>query len=215
MTKKLFIALTDHDPGNSYLRAYSQEIIAEAENRNWHVEKAEGKDNNPETVRSRLANKPSLVVLNGHGDENEVLGYKNEVILSTSDVGLLKGSVSFIRACGCLNGFGKQAAKKGARAVASYRGDFWISRVNEYGAKPLQDPSAKPVLEASNVVALKLLKGASVAEAVSASKRKANEAILGMLTREEPYDSPALKALISNNRLLDFEGEGTATAYPE
>ncbi len=67
------------------------------------------------------------------------------------------------------------------------------------------------MLDASNVVALKLLKGASVGEAVQAAKEKANDEIRHMLVREEPYDSPSLKALVINNILLGYEGDEKAT----
>lgn len=212
MSRKLFIARSGHDIGNSYLFAYSQAIIDEAERRNWRVEKADGGDDCRNNVTARLSNGPQLAVFNGHGSEDEVCGHKDEVVIDSSNAGLLQGTVSFIRACGCLNGIGRSAVKKGAKAVVGYRGDFWIPRVNEFAATPLRDPSAKPVLEASNAVAYRLLKGARVKDAVEASKARANNAIRQMLTRVEPYDSPALRALVNNNLLIDFEGDQNAVA---
>lgn len=102
--------------------------------------------------------------------------------------------------------------KKGAKAVIGYRDDLWIPRINEYEATPLRDPSAKPVLQVSNLVALKLLKGATAQEAVEASRRKTDELILDMLRRHEPYDSPTLVALLSNDAAIGFAGDPAATA---
>ncbi len=211
MAKKLFLTRSNHDIGNAYLHAYSDAILNEAELRGWHVEKAENDKNTRQNVSSRLENKPSLAVFNGHGSEKEVFGIEDAPIVDSSNSHLLSGTICFIRACGCLAGLGAEAVKKGAKAVIGYKGDFWIPRVNEYQATPLRDPSAKPVLDASNAVPLKLLKGATAKEAVEASKKKANEAILHMLVREEPYDSPALKALINNNRFLELQGNENAT----
>ncbi len=212
MNKKLFLTRSDHDIGNSYMSAYCEEILAEAEERNWKVEKSEFAENEKKNVASRLANNPNLVVFNGHGTSDTVCGHKDQPILESSQAQLLAGTVSFIRACACLGGLGPSAVKNGAKAVVGYNGDLWLPRINEKAATPLTDPSAKPVLEASNTVALKLLKGATVREAVNASKNRANKEILQMLTREEPYDSPALKALITNNFNLNFEGNADATA---
>lgn len=211
MNKKLFITRSNHDIGNTYLSAYSQEIIEEAQLQGWRVEKAENENNEKKNVSSRLTNKPNLVVLNGHGSEEEVCGYQDKVILDSSNSKLLSETICFIRACSCMNGLGKDAVKKGAKAIVGYAGEFWIPRINEYEATPLKDPSAKQVLETSNLVALKLTKGATVREAVRASKEKARELMFEMITREEPYDSPALKALVNNNLLLAYQGDDETT----
>jgi len=211
MTKKLLLARSDHDIGNHYLFMYSQEIVTEAEARGWSVERADNDRNTRKSVHSRLSNKPNLVVLNGHGSDDEVYGFKDEVVLGPYDSALLSGCVAFIRACASLNGLGVRAVKSGAKAVAGYRGDFWIPRIHEYHATPLKDPSARPVLEASNLVPLRLLKGASVQSAVEASKKYSFELISRMLTSGEPYDSPSVRALINNQALLGFEGEPTSS----
>jgi len=208
--KRLFLARTGQDLGNQYLYAYSQEILDEANNRGWIVEKSENELHTRTNTCSRLSNKPGLVVLNGHGSEDAVFGFNDEPVLDSENSHLLAGSVSFMRACGCLSKLGKKAVAAKAKAVIGYRGDFWICKVNEYTATPLQDPSARPVLEASNAAPLKLLHGATVEEAVNASKEKTLKAIFRILTREEPYDSGALKALIGNE--ISFEGDGNATA---
>ncbi len=212
MNKKLFITRSEHDIGNYYLYAYSQEIIDEAKSKGWSVEKAEGVEATRKNVVSRLQNKPALIVFNGHGNENEICGHQDEVLLDHAQSKLLAGSVSFIRACGCLSNLGRIAVTNGAKAVTGYRGDFWIPRTNEYQATPLKDPSAKPVLEASNAVALRLLRGGTVKEAIEASRQKAREMMFAMIVSKEPYDSPALRALISNDMLLDFEGDEAARA---
>ncbi len=211
MTKKLFLARSNHDIGNHYLFAYSQEIVKEAEARGWSVERADNDHNIRKAVHSRLTNRPDLVVLNGHGSNDEVYGFKDEVVLGSSDSDLLSGCVTFIRACASLNGLGIRAIRSGAKAVAGYRGDFWIPRIHEYHAAPLKDPSARPVLEASNLVPLRLLKGSTIQSAVEASKKRSFELISKMLTRGEPYDSPSVRALINNQSVLGFEGEPDST----
>jgi len=210
VTKRLFLTRTQHDFGNRYLYAYSQGIIDEAEGKGWAVERAENEKYTRKNVSSRLSNGPDLVVINGHGSETAdvVFGFNDEPVLDSENSCLLAGSISFLRACGCLAGLGKRATEQKAKAVIGYRDDFWIPRVHEREANPLNDPSARPVLEASNAAPLRLLHGATVEEAVQASREKTSKAIFRILTRQEPYDSAALKALNGNE--IDFEGNGSA-----
>lgn len=210
MRKLFLLTYSDHDIGNAYLAAFSKLLEPEAVAHGWSVEKAVGAENTQKNVMARLKRHPDFCAFNGHGNENELYGHFNEIVLKPSDAAGLAGSVAFIRACGCLAGLGKAAVKAGAKGVVGYRGDFWIPRVNEYASTPLKDPPARLVLEASNAVALKLLKGGSASEAVEAGRAKAREAILRILTREEPYDVPALKSLVNNDALLDFEGDAGA-----
>lgn len=193
------------------MSAYSEEILEDAKQRSWKIEKAEFTENEKKNVASRLANKPNLVVFNGHGTPDAICGDRDNPVLESSNAHLLAGTISFIRACACLGKLGQKAVQSGAKAVVGYSGDLWIPRMNEMEATPLSDPTAKPVLDSSNTVAFKLLKGATVSEAVSASKNKANKEIMQILSRDEPYDSPALRALVINNINLNFEGNADAT----
>lgn len=212
MSKRLLLARSDHDGGNHYLFAYCEEVIGEAVRLGWRVEKAENENAARKNFISRLANRPDFVFINGHGSESEVFGHEDAILLSVRDAGLLSGAVSFIRSCAALKILGKNAAEKGAKAVIGYDSEFWIPRINEYASRPLLDPSAKPVLEASNAVPLHLLRGSTATEAVEASHRMAYSAMRGMLTRNEPYDSPAMMALISNDLALGLAGDGNAKA---
>ena len=212
MSKRFFLTRSRHDMANHYLYAYSNEVLDCAVTKGWRVEKAEDEDNNRRNVQSRLSKGHDLITFNGHGNERSVFGHANEELVGESEAGLLKDAVVFIRSCSSLAGLGRTAVAKGARAVVGYRGEFWFPRVHEYEARPLQDPSAKPVLDASNAIPLRLLHGASVQEAVESSKSKSDEHILKMLSSSEPYDAAALRALVNNAVLLGYEGQPNARA---
>lgn len=99
MNRKLLLIRTNHDIGNSYLYAYSQEIMEEARMRGWKVERAENEEAQSQIVFSRLNNRPHLVMINGHGTQNEVCGHKDAVLLGMGDSHRLANAVTFIRAC--------------------------------------------------------------------------------------------------------------------
>jgi len=209
--KRLFITRTDSDPGNACLFAYSKEIIDHAEELGWDVQKAENEKDTRQNVLSRLASKYHLIVFNGHGTREEVTGHEGKMIVNVGDAPLLSDSVTYIRACSCLDGLGKEAVRKGAKAVVGYREEFWISHFNEYAATPRKDPSSRAVMEVSNLIPLKLLKGSTVKETIDAAKNKANSMIYNMLVKNDFYDSATLQTLLHNDEALDFEGKGDAT----
>ena len=84
---KLLIARSRHDSCNEYLYAYSEELITFAMSRGWKVELADDSENTKPNIAARLSNRPSLVVLNGHGSAEEVYGF--------DDVNTLDNATSF------------------------------------------------------------------------------------------------------------------------
>lgn len=209
-SKKLFLTRTDSDPGNACLFAYSQEILDRAQELGWNVQKADKEKAERANVLSRLAGKFHLIVFNGHGTPQEVTGYEGKMIVNAGDANLLSDSIVYVRACDCLEGLGKAAVKQGAKAVIGYRDELWISHFNEYRAKPLKDPASKPVMEVSNLIALKLMKGASVQETLEAVQNKTNSIIYDLIVKNDFYESATLQALLHNELALGFEGSGDA-----
>lgn len=209
--KRLFLLRTRHDIGNQYLYVYSEEIVVVAQDHYWVINKIEDKNSNKKELFSRVKkNRPNLIIFNGHGENDYICGYANECLIDINSASILDKTVVFSRSCSALNELGKESVSKGCIAFIGYNDEFQIPRVNEFEATPLRDPTTKPVMEVSNLVAKQLLKGASVKEAVTAAKKKASELILKMLTSKEPYDAAAFKALFNNHLSLDFEGDSEA-----
>ncbi len=206
--KKLLITRSRHDLGNQYLYSYSRELIKEAEDHLWQVNRAEDENNNEKEIKTRISkNKPKLVIFNGHGNERTIYGHNDKPAINLDGTRVLDKTIVFARCCGAIKVLGKKAIKEGCIAFIGYTDDFTIPHVNEYAANPLEDPTAKPVLEVSNTVAKSLIKGSSAEEAVENSRKKAEKLILKMLESNEPYDSPALMALIENQEYLKIEGK--------
>lgn len=209
--KHLLISLPSHDTGTHYLSEWSKEIMVEADERGWGVNKMEQIHANRKETESRLSkSKPDFVMLNGHGNEREVYGQSEEAVLDRSNVHLLSGTITFVRACNCAAVLGEQAKDSGCRAFIGYTKPFWIPRVQLCEATPLKDPAAKPVLESSNKTALAILKGNSAEAAVQASQTHANKAMLSLILSEEPYSKASLRALLRNMEALACKGDKTA-----
>ena len=89
---------------------------------------------------------------------------------------------------------------------------FLIPRVFEYESSPAINPTARPILEVSNIVGKLILKGDTVQDAVNASQVKASNLMLKMLASSEPYDAVKFLALYQNFSTLSFEGNPNARA---
>ena len=213
MDKRLLITRSRHDPANQYLYAYSDEIIEDAQKLGWKVETAEDEKNNEQEVASRLAkNKPNFVFFNGHGTDQSVHGYKDMKIIDVQSASKLSGSIVFARSCSALNSLGKEAVKRGCPAFIGHRGLFLIPRVFEYECQPGLNPTAKPVLDVSNIVGKHILKGDTAQVAVNASQAKAGNLMLKMLSTTEPHNAAVFLALYQNSSTLGFEGDPNARA---
>ena len=199
---RLLITRSRHDPTTNYLYEYCEEVISQAQNKGWKVEEA----NTGVAVQSRLAkNNPDLVLFNGHGNEDCILGNNNDVLVNTENAELLAGKTVFARACSSLRKLGKQAVSKGCNAYVGYADNFVFFTINEMEATPLKDPAAKPALEVSNTVALKLVEGNSVVSAVAAARKKSVEWMTKMLASKEPYARQTFDSLLLNHLRLGIE----------
>ena len=82
MQKGLIITLPRYDDTTEYLTFYSKEIIKKAENRELKIKKVENGSLNIKEFSNILKKMDyKLVVLNGHGTEDSVFGYKNNEII--------------------------------------------------------------------------------------------------------------------------------------
>jgi hypothetical protein len=186
-------------------------LIKSAEDHGWTVDKSDGQKAARAEVQSRLEkNPPDFVFFNGHGNESEMCGHNQETIMNESSSHLLKGTITFARACNCVVKLGKSAVDKGCKSFIGYAGEFWFPRINKFESCPLEDVAARPVLEVSNQVPLSIIKNHTTAEAVDSAKALALKHISKLILSREPYDRAALKALSQNDDSLDYEGDGDA-----
>ncbi|MDO8625334.1 MAG: hypothetical protein Q7R47_04595 [Candidatus Diapherotrites archaeon] len=209
--KKLFVTRPNNDDGTAYLSVWSNEIIQQAKDKGWTVLQSDGAKATRLEVQSKLEKTPpDLVCFNGHGNEREIYGQGAEVLMDSSSAGLLDHTVTFARSCESLVVLGKKAVEKGCRAFVGYSHQFWFPKVKQYELTPLEDPAAKPVLEVSNTIPIKLIKNATVSEAIEASKTLSRKYILKMIVSKEPYDRAALRALVQNDSCVGFVGDPDA-----
>lgn len=207
----MIVIRTKHDTPTKYLFVWTESIISEAEQKGFDVYKIEGPKVNFKNFEKRIKKiKPSFVFFNGHGTKSSFWDNNKEELINLESSHLLKGTVTYARACSGLIELGADAVKEGCRAFIGYKKRFWIPRWHKTTCRPLKDLAAKPVLECSNLVASQLLRRKTVKEAIEKSHEQTDKEIVDLIYSQEPFASAALAALIHNDSALDFEGKPSA-----
>lgn len=159
--KILLITRPNHDITTNYLYYWSEKIIDEADKKYVKVIDLKGKRaNRKEFTKIISKTSPSIVIINGHGDNKTVTGFDNEYLISKSqNENLLKKTVTYAVSCSSAKELGPACIASGARAYIGYTDDFTFVIDQSKITRPLEDNTAKLFLEPSNQVGISLIKG--------------------------------------------------------
>lgn len=187
---KILITRPEHDPLTRYLSRWNSKVIETAEQKgnnviDLHKEKA----NKKEFVGRIKKICPSLVLLNGHGDDESVAGHDNEVLIKVGEnEELLKDKITYAVACSSAKSLGPSCADEDT-AFIGYDELFILNLDREHLGYPLQDKRAERFLEPSNKVAISLIKGHTCQESSENSKRTFMEKIKSLLASSKDPDA--------------------------
>jgi hypothetical protein len=162
---RMIITRPEHEPATRYLSCWSGYIIEAAIKKNIDVtdlrrEKAVRKE-----LEGRL-----LVILNGHGSDECVLGHNDKELINIKSNGdLLKGRVTYAVSCNSAKLLGKYCADTNT-AYIGYNEKFVFNAEARHLSHPLEDKRAARFLQSSNQVSLSLIKGHTAKESSDNSK---------------------------------------------
>lgn len=210
---RVLLVRNKYDPMTSYMHDWSEPFISECGKRGIKVDLIDEK----EVIRSNLESRIrgvnySFIFLNGHGDNSCFCGYEGKVVISNENAHVFFNSVVFARACNCLEVLGKVSVEKHkCRCFVGYRDAFTNVRQKNVELTPIQDSVSRPIWDTSNMVPISLTKGSTVDQAIESSHKKATHEIIRILKNiDEPGSSQVLGAIISNDSVLGYEGDGNA-----
>ena len=174
MNKGVIITLPRHDDVTEYISQFSKEIIDEAQSRGIPVK--ELKDKSCSLVEfEKIVNglNYKLIVLNGHGSEDAICGYKNEVLVQIGvNEQILKDKLTYARSCDAGVKLGPEAMKLNDRGCfIGYELPFVFYHDSQRETNPLKDNTARLFLEPSNAIPISLLKGNLAKQAHENGKR--------------------------------------------
>jgi hypothetical protein len=196
MDNVFLVTRPKYDDGTEYLSYYASLTIKEAENRGIKVKDFEGKKVNKEIITKFIEKvNPQLLFINGHGDETSLYGHDDNLLFSVDNLNLLKGKLTYARACNAGEVLGKEVVKGNDGCFIGYKYpfSFWIDP--KWSAKPNNDNIAKLYLEPSNEVVISLIRGKNSQEANEKSKKMMLDNMRKILKLEEKKEPGAMGML--------------------
>lgn len=183
---RVLVTRPKYDGATHYLYYWTGKVIDWVKNRTVEIIDLKQDKSNKKNVCGYLKkNQAGVVLLNGHGNEEAIFGHGGKELFSVKDdLSFFNGKTVFMRACRAGKVLGTQMVKAGARAVIGYDEDFQFWHLEDYLHSPLDDPLARPYMEASNQVSVSLLKGHAAATAQENSMKRYRKEIAKMLNSE-------------------------------
>ncbi|KKP46668.1 MAG: hypothetical protein UR39_C0009G0025 [Candidatus Woesebacteria bacterium GW2011_GWA1_33_30] len=197
--KSLLITRPFYENPTNYLFWWSELLVKLAKEKGFEISDLKNKKVTRKEVEGRLKKmKPSLVVFNGHGDDNSIYGQDDEMLISIGfNDHLLIDKIIFARSCLSAKNLGKACVKLGTTSYIGYDEDFVFIFDIDYVSKPLLDKTARLFLEPSNQVVRSLLKGNLTSYANNSGKEMFLKNITSLLTSETTKeDSSILRYLV-------------------
>jgi len=169
---KLIVTRPEHDVTTRYISAWAGEVITFAQQRGVEVVDLIRNKASRRELEGRIKKLfPKLVFLNGHGSADSVAGHDNEVLIKAEENhDLLEGKIVYALSCDSGKKLGQAVAEKKRAAYIGYADEFIFVADRNFLSKPLEDPNARPFMEASNQVMISILKRHDARESSTRSK---------------------------------------------
>lgn len=171
-----------------YLFFWSNQIIDFAKSKSYDILDLKTKKANRKTLESYLNNnKPTLVVLNGHGSSDLIAGQDDEVIIKVGEnEEILKGTIVYALSCKTGQVLGPKSIDKGTISYIGYKEDFNFWGNSTYTSRPHTDPRAKLFFDPSNLIAISLMKGRSIKDSCEKAKNAFRENAVKLIASNSP-----------------------------
>lgn len=188
---RILITRPEHDLPTRYLSRWSTKIIEEAQSKGFEVLDLHREKACQTEFMGRVSKtRPSLVVLNGHGHPDAVTGHNNEVLVATSEnPEILGGLLTYAVSCDSAASLGKRVCAADATTFIGYTDKFTFTMQYRKISRPLEDERARPFMEASNHVAVSLLKGHTARQATARAKRLFHQKMMRLLSSTADPDA--------------------------
>lgn len=203
MNQGVIITLPKSDDVTEYLSVFSKPIIDECSKQNIKLKKLEkDKANRSDFEKLLKSIDYKMIIFNGHGSVNEILGHKNKELISAGkNDSLLTNRITYSRSCYSLQGVGNSSMKNNTDGCfIGYKIPFMFLIDLTHVTNPSKDNIAKIFFETSNLIPITIIKGNSVKEAHDNSRKSMLRAIKSAIKKKNK-DSEAIAETLWNNYL--------------
>ena len=210
----LLVTRPNYDYTTRYISAWAQKIIDLAKSKGSVVLDLDKERACKKEFESMIQKRnPSVIFLNGHGNDDLLTGQDGAVMLQAGEnEHILEGTITYALSCRSAKVLGKQSVASGARAYIGYEEDFTFMYESEKRTRPDEDTIAALFLDPSNQVIISLLKGHDVNSAYINAKNAFFRNIQKSLTSESSSDdSSNIRYLLWDMQNLVYHGDGAAT----
>jgi len=182
--KSILITRPNHDLITTYLFYWSQFIIKEARNKGIKIFDLSGEKANKQLLGSYISkHHPVFIHFNGHGDNDLIAGFNNEILIQAGDnEQLLSQKIIYALSCNSAKTLGYSAVKNGALTYIGYKRKYILAYNIKSQTHPLRDRLAKLFLEPSNLISISLLKGNKTRDAYRKSQEAMRRNFLYMIS---------------------------------
>ena len=197
-----------------YLHDWVMTVINQASRYGINVTNLDGWMANRYRLETNIASKdPIFVWLNGHGNENQLGGQDNEIILDLSNNDMLSGRVCYAFSCLTALELGPSSIAKGCLSYIGYSDEFVF--LYDTRATPLTDDYAKWFMWAGNEIGLSLLRGETTGQAYANSQALFDAAIRYWSESNDPVAPQMLACLYQDKNFQELLGSATARINTE
>ena len=171
MNKSILITRPNHDLATTYLYWWSKKVIDKCQEKEIKYFDLKGKKASKKNFDSYLKrNNPSFIFINGHGSEEVVTGWNNEILLKVGGQLDVRGRIIYARSCIAGLKLGKVSVDSGAKTFIGYTKNYVLLFLTTKKTRPLSDNLSALFLEPSNLIPISLINGNTVEEADRKSK---------------------------------------------
>lgn len=218
MQNGLIITCPEHDDGTAYLTFFSKYVIEKARNESLKIKKVWKKNDLNMRGFSEILKKLKyrLIVLNGHGSPDSILGYKQNVIVKLGkNDSLLKERLVYARSCNAGIKLGRECMENSENGCfIGYNLPFIFYMDSRWSTKPHNDKISRLFLEPSNLVPISIIKGHSAIDSHKNSKKHMLKMMKKLVQGEQKPETPFyLEALWNNYLGQDIYGNKEAKLY--
>ena len=188
--KQCLVTRPEHDDTTHYLSHWAKLCIDIAKSKGITViDLWRDRANSKEVLNIVSKQKPSLILLNGHGSESTVTGHKNEpLFVAGKNEELLRDKIVYALSCQSAKVLGKKSVESGTKAYIGYEDDFIFSYDPLMITRPTEDATAKLFFAPSNELVISLLKGHTAEESKERSQDMYKRSIRQLLSSEASKD---------------------------
>lgn len=175
MNSCVLITRPDHDIATNYLYLWTEDIVKLSSKKGKTLD-LKGKKATSKNFKSYIEkHQPAFIFINGHGNEQEITGYDNEVLVKVGqNEDLLKNKIIYARSCDAAKVLGKKLANESGVTFIGYVKSFILGRVPAKVGHPLNDEVARLFIQPSNLISITIIKGHEAGKAY----RKSQEAMM-------------------------------------